>query len=1021
MKLRGLTLPSVLACLFLAVASVLPSQPWADSRSSPYAFEIRVESDEPGLVQLYYDVGRGTNEADSVRQPIVAGRAETLRFTLPYGSYRFLRFDPLDREARMTFSGARIVDGSGRTFLAFAPRQFQSAYEIKTLEATQGGFTVETTSGATDPRMVIGLEAPFTIPSPPLWREIAGAFAVVLVCFLLVGWAWTHRGIRLGERARAAWPAALRRPRIALALAALVGTAAANYPVIFAGRSYVSPNLGVALLYGQTPWLPGPQSGEIGDAHKADVAALLWHHLPLSMIEHRAVFHDGELPLWNRYDSAGLPLLGQGQSCFGDPLHLIPMLANGAAWAWDLKFLLAKWLFACGVGLCAWRLFHHLPSALLTAVSAAFMGFFIYRINHPAVFSFCYSPWILYCWIGCLDARSARRTVLWLVALIGANWTEMNSGTAKEAYVLLFAMNFTGLCLLLASERSLGQKSRLLGWLALAGAVFAMLASPVWYTFYRALKASYTSYNVAEAFQIQPGMLLGLFDEAFYRPFQFESGVVNPAANFFVLLGVLWALVRWRSLAADRGARGLFVSAIPVMALVFGVVAPGLIARVPFLGNILHVDNTFSCALVVILAVLSGFGWREAWDRLGTSDGRREALVVVALAALLFFAFLGTAQSVLRSSYAAYTWGRNIRLDAFIHGYGWSLVAASAVFLAALHAMRRRGAATPALAICALVAFGAFHWREAFRTGEGFSDYTVRPARRTNLLEDSPTVDAILARRDTPVRVIGFHNDMLPGWSIVYGIEGISGPDALMNPYYREFMDAAGITRIWDWRYIVEPEDVVKFKTVFDLLDVRFYVAYHFGDRRPGGGVELVQSSDMDLFESKTAWPRAFFTDGAAVYSDVGQYCSWIKAGDGQPFVGIQDRDWVNLSPAPNVSGKLDNRKVSAATDYRLTTNTTSFTVSAPGPGFIVLTEAYEKDNFRATLNGSRVPYLRVNHAFKGIYVDKAGTYKVRFEYWPRGLTTSLVLSGIGLGAVILALLGVAFSGRKARGGKAAA
>ena len=82
--------------------------------------------------------------------------------------------------------------------------------------------------------------------------------------------------------------------------------------------------------------------------------------------------------------------------------------------------------------------------------------------------------------------------------------------------------------------------------------------------------------------------------------------------------------------------------------------------------------------------------------------------------------------------------------------------------------------------------------------------------------------------------------------------------------------------------------------------------------------------------------------------------------------------------------------------DYRLTTNTTSFTVTATGPGFIVLTEAYERDNFRATLDGKDVPYLRVNHAFKGIYVDRAGTYRVQFTYWPRGFSATLVLSAVG-------------------------
>jgi hypothetical protein len=389
----------------------------------------------------------------------------------------------------------------------------------------------------------------------------------------------------------------------------------------------------------------------------------------------------------------------------------------------------------------------------------------------------------------------------------------------------------------------------------------------------------------------------------------------------------------------------------------------------------------------------------------------REAVFVVLLILVIFAAYLGTAQTVLRSSFAAFTWGRNITLDAFIHGYGWSLVGGAAVFLAALHGIRRRGAPTPALLICALVGFGALHWRETFQVGEGFSDYIVRPAKRTSLFDESQTIEGILARRSEPARVIGFHNDLLPGWSIVYGIEGISGPDALMNPYYREFLDTAGVTRIWDWRYIVEPQEVAKWKSIFDLLNVRFYVGYHLGQNRPGNEITEILSADMDTYESTTAWPRAFFTDGAAVYSDVSQYCSWVKAGDGRPFAAVQDKDWVTLSPVPRVSGDLAARKISPASDYRLTTNTTSFTVSAPGPGFIVLTEAYEKDNFRATLNGRPVPYVRVNHAFKGIYVDAAGTYEVRYEYWPRGLTTSLILSGMGLGMVALALAW-AFLGR---------
>jgi hypothetical protein len=66
------------------------------------------------------------------------------------------------------------------------------------------------------------------------------------------------------------------------------------------------------------------------------------------------------------------------------------------------------------------------------------------------------------------------------------------------------------------------------------------------------------------------------------------------------------------------------------------------------------------------------------------------------------------------------------------------------------------------------------------------------------------------------------------------------------------------------------------------------------------------------------------------------------------------------------------------------------------------------------SVNGKRVPYVRINHAFKGVYVDGPGTYLVSFDYWPRGLTAALVLSGLGL--LILALgVGYAVTGRRPR------
>ncbi len=999
---RILTFPAVSACLAVSLAATVLLEPWGREAASGCAFEVQVESDRSGLVQLYFDIGKGLSEADSSIQTILAGHPALLRFPLPSATFRTLRFDPNDRAARMTVSGARIADRSGRTLLAFGPERFLPEYQIQSLKTQGRNLLIEISPGAFDPQMGIVLAGPFTLPRPPWWIRAAALFAALLGCVLLGGWAVRSARVRFGARAASAWGYALAHPGRALLAASALSTVAANYPVIFAGRTVVTPNFGVALLYGQNPWLPGFQSVEVGDPHKADVAALLWHHLPLSMIERRAL-GEGEWPLWDRYDSAGSPLLGQGQSCFGDPLNVLAILANGAAWSWDVKFILAKWIFALGIGLCAWRCSSSLPASLLVAASASFMGFFVYRVNHPAIFSLCYSPWILFCWLRMTDGRASWRTVVWLAALVGANWTEMNSGTVKEAYTLILSMNFTGFCILLGCGCPIREKARLLAGLLAAGVVFAMISSPVWLTFLHALRASYTSYNSPLAFQLQPGMLIGLFDEAFYRPFQLESGVVNPSCSFLVLVGLLWAAVRWRTLAGDRWAVPLLISSLPALALAFGVVPPQWVSRIPFLGNILHVDNTFSCALIVVLSILSSIGWREAWERLGSIEGRREAFAVMVLLGGLFGAYLGTAQVIVRSAYWDKTWGNLVEVAPFIKVYGLSLVAGAGVLLATLHLMRRRGSPTAAALVFAALALAVLSWRGGLQVGTGYSDYEVKPPHRVDLAADSPTIDAVLARRDAPFRALGFHDDLLPGWSGTYGLEGISGPDALVNPLYRELLDTAGVRRVWDWRYMVEVEDLPRLRRVFDLLNVRFYLSY----RRDRVSIERqlrpLASLDMDAYESDSVWPRAFFTDSAAVYTDAVQFCSWVQAGDGRPFVGIEHTDWVKLSPLPRVKGDLSKREVRAATGYRLTENTTAFTVSATGPGFIVLQEAFEPGNFSATIDGLDAPVIRANHAFKAIYVDGPGTYRVVFSYWPRGFSTALALSATGV--VLLALV----------------
>ena len=148
---------TVAACLFLAAAAVVPFKPWAPTRTSSCAFEIQVASDHSGLVQLYYQLGPHIIEEDSVLLPITEGHPALLRFSLPSGTIKALRFDPLDSEAHMTLGDARIVDGSGRTVLSFSPGQFQPLNQIQRLETQGASLYVETIPGGTDPELSVKL------------------------------------------------------------------------------------------------------------------------------------------------------------------------------------------------------------------------------------------------------------------------------------------------------------------------------------------------------------------------------------------------------------------------------------------------------------------------------------------------------------------------------------------------------------------------------------------------------------------------------------------------------------------------------------------------------------------------------------------------------------------------------------------------------------------------------------------------------------------------------------------------
>ena len=1019
-SMKFFTLPALLAAALFSAVVVVPFLPEAHDHANPFALEVRLAASAAGNVQVYYDTGQGIREIDSTKAPVPAGGDPRLyHLSLPSGTYPRLRLDPIDNDSTVVIDSARLVGRDGRIVREIGLDEFQPLNEIRSLTEKSGRLEVAVLPGKSDPQLQLDFAPPVDLSAT--WSQIAQAWLAdwlaaaggvwIALAAVLFGF---DRAAQVRRRLVGGFRWIAERPFRAVLLVAAAAVLASSYPVAFLGKSFVSPNFGTVLLYDAMPTLPGYSDARTVDVKGSDIGAIMWQFVPFSMEQHQALFRDREWPVWNRDNSTGTPLLGQGYSMFGDPLHFLPVIANGAAWAWDLKFLAAKWLFAAGLGLIVLAMTRHLPAALLVSLGAPFVGFFLYRLNHPAIFSFCYAPWPLYCWLRAAQAKTLRQVAAWAGGLILANFALINTGTAKEAYMILLCLNFSGVCLVLSSSLPWRARFGRLALFAWAGLLFILFSSPVWFTFVQTLAHAYTAYNNPSAFQIRPGIMLGAFDEAFYRPLSRAQNVFNPSANFLILAGLLYFLATLRQHFTQRAIMALAASSLLPLSFAFGLMPAAWIVKMPFVANVAHIDNSFSCPLIVLWAVLAGVGFATAARRLGTPDGRNDLVVAGLLLFALVFNYVAFGQVVHRdvfgtdSAFAPLHPGETIPVHPFVWGYLVTLLVAVVAFgLLARRALLRRRITPPlalGFALCGLILL----WRQGQQVAAvGFEDYVARPTLRTDFHAPSPAVSLVqAAQRSEPSRSVGLQNNFFPGWNDVYGLEGINGPDALVNPRYRELTAAAPLEKVWDWRLYLARDDVAAAQPFLDFLNVRFYFDLPSGQRASGNLLKLEPADDLDVYESPTAWPRAFFTDRISVYRTPAELIEQIKAGDRRPFAAIRAADLVVTPELNRFSQNLGGRQVVPATGYHLTANSTSFEIQAPAPGLVVLSEAWWPGYPHAEIDGHKTNLVRVNHAFEGVMIESPGLHRVTVRYRPPYFSVLL-----GLSAASLVLMAATYAG----------
>ena len=431
---------------------------------------------------------------------------------------------------------------------------------------------------------------------------------------------------------------ASRKLTFFLLISGLIAVLLSSYPIVFFGKSYVSPGYGPQLLYDDWPLIPGYKSSD-RESLGADPGAMSWAFLPYSRVQHEAVFEHGEFPLWNRYNSAGLPLFGQGQSMILDPLHWIVVAGEGNGWAWDVKFLLSKLLFLTGIGACVFLITRSRAISLALMVSVAFIGFFYYRFNHPVYFNLTYVPWLFFSYLELArglqgdNGIDTGRWRLWpIFGVFATSLLLLFSGTPKGTSILFGALHFAGLIGVIGVSRGVREKAVNFGVLLVLWTAIALASAPHWLIFLDTLSKVSTVYdNPHCGFNSR---LWWFIDSLFLGPELLPWG--GPTTNIFLSVSALMSLVVLPRLVRKPVFWMALLPLVGLLAFAYGVIPNHICQKIPLIGTIHHIYDVCFTAAIVFVVLLAGFGLQEFFADLKAGVGRIKWTVFVLFLFVLF-------------------------------------------------------------------------------------------------------------------------------------------------------------------------------------------------------------------------------------------------------------------------------------------------------------------------------------------------------------------------------------------------
>lgn len=269
-----------------------------------------------------------------------------------------------------------------------------------------------------------------------------------------------------------------------------------------------------------------------------------------------------------------------------------------------------------------------------------------------------------------------------------------------------------------------------------------------------------------------------------------------------------------------------------------------------------------------------------------------------------------------------------------------------------------------------------------------------------------PSHEAIEILRAQPglFRVLALNGGMPPNTNLLYGLSEVRGYDALETEFYHRFLAATGSY----------PEPYRHFRTRFfsnfesrliDLLNVKYLISDRELQHQKLMPVWKGDGS-VNVYENRAALPRAFLAYRTRVLDSKQELERALRDPDFDPA------SLVLLEEGPVLSGPADLTPTVTIIEYL--PERVLVQVSSDYDGILVLGDAWFP-GWEVEVDGTPTKLLRANLLLRAVPIP-AGSHQVSFQYDPASFWLGLMVSGSAL--VIIVLLRLMSLGlRKQHGG----